>query len=307
MIAALLLVGGVTVTLAEKSQVKGLEVTVAEVAKVTCDDPAVAARVAEANLGYAPAPGYHRILRSDLVQFDLRRALPGVEINVIGADRCRVDPVTEVVDAERLWGLGSAELEELFRGTDAAIKRDGELAIVEVPLGETPLDLRVSLVDREPEAGPKTAAIQLWIDGDLYRTVHLTFNVSLREPRWVLKRSVAAGDVLEPSMFELRRVEVTFETANQGLALEALHGTVAARPIAASMIVTERDIQRPVVIRKNELITVVIKSGQVEARDMGTAGQEARVGEMVQVKLQSTGRVVSGRATAGGRVDITIN
>lgn len=306
MIAALLLLGGVTVTLPDKAQVRGLGVTVGEIAKVTADDPEVAKRVAEASLGYAPAPGYHRILRSDLVQFDLRQALPGVEIEVIGADRCRVDPVTEQLDVERLWGMASAELEELFRGTDAAVKRDGDLAAVEVPVGEKPLETRVSLVDRDIEAGPKTVAVQLWIDGDLYRTVHLMFNVSLREPRWVLRRSIAAGEVLEPSMFELRRVEVTFETATQGLAMDALHGTVAARPIAASSIVTERDVQRPVVIRKNELVTVVVKSGPVEATDMGAAGAEARVGEMVQVKLQSTGRIVSGRATAGGRVEIIL-
>ncbi len=192
MLAALILLGGVTVTLSDKAQVRGLDITVDEIAQVTADDPTVAARVAALSLGYAPAPGYHRILRADVVQFDLRRALPGIELDVLGAQRCRVDPLTEQLDAERLWSLASAELEELFRGTDAAIRRDGELALVEVPLGVEPLELKVSLVDRTPTAGPKTVAVQLWIDGDLYRTVHVTFSISLREPRWVLRQSVIA-------------------------------------------------------------------------------------------------------------------
>jgi flagella basal body P-ring formation protein FlgA len=306
MLATLLLLGGVTVTLSDKVQVRGLDITVEEIAVVKSDDPAAAARVAAASLGYAPAPGYHRVLRADLVQFDLRRALPGIEIDVLGAQRCRVDPMTEQLDTERLWSLASAELEELFRGTDAAIRRDGELALVEVPLGLEPLELKVAPTDRTPSAGPKTVALQLWIDGDLHRTVHVAFSVSLREPRWVLRKSVVAGEVLDPSMFELRRVEVTLETANAGVPVEALAGTVTTRPIAASSIVTERDIQRPVVIERGDLVTVVIRSGSIEARELGSAMHEAKIGEMVRVNLQTTKREVSGRAKAGGFVEIQI-
>jgi len=306
MLAAILLLGGVTITLSEKAQVRGLDITVEEIAQIVSDDPAAAARVAATSLGYAPAPGYHRVLRSDLVQFDLRRALPGLEIDVLGAQRCRVDPLTEQLDSERLWSLASAELEELFRGTDAAIRREGELALVEVPLGVGPLDLRASLLERRPDAGPKTVALQLWIDGDLYRTVHLPFMVSLREPRWVLRHNVAEGQVLDPSMFELRRVEVTLESAQGGVPIEALTGTVTTRAIAASAVVTERDIQRPVVVERGDLVTVIIRSGTIEARDLGTAMHEARIGELVRVTLQSTKREVSGRARSGGFVEITL-
>ncbi|MEZ6014532.1 MAG: flagellar basal body P-ring formation chaperone FlgA [Planctomycetota bacterium] len=214
--------------------------------------------------------------------------------------------MTEALDLERLWGLGSALVEELFRGTDASIKRDGELAAVEIPVGETPLDMRTTLVESTIEAGPKTAAVQLWIDGDLYRTVHLPFNVSLREPRWVLKQSIPAGQVLDPSLFEMRRVEVSFETAQHGLPVEALTGTVAARPLAASTVVTERDIQRPVVIRRGEIVTVIVRSGGLTARDMGTAVIDGRVGDMVRVTLTSTKHEITGRVKASGEVEIIV-
>jgi flagella basal body P-ring formation protein FlgA len=306
MLCTLLLVGGVTITLAEKAEVKGLEISVAEVATVTTEDPADMTRVLNASLGYAPAPGYHRVLRADLVLFDLKRALPELRIEVRGADRCRVDPMIEVLDVERLWGLGSADLEELFRGTDASIKREGELAPIEVPQGETPLVLRTSLTSRTTDAGPKNVAVQLWVDGDLYRTVHLPFMVALREPRWVLKRPVAEGEVLSPSLFELKRVEVTGSASQHGLPVEALAGTVAARPLPASAVVTERDIQRPLVVRRNDLVTVLIRSGALEARDLGVATADARVGEAVRVKLQSNNREIVGRVVAAGLIEIVL-
>jgi len=306
MIAALLLLGGVTVTLAEKAEVRGLDITLDEIATVRADDPQLAAKVAAANLGYAPAPGYHRILRSDLVQFDLRRALPGVQIEVVGAERCRVDILTETIESEHLWTLATAQMEGFFEGLDASIRRDGELGLVQVPVGSVPTELKAAIVERMPDAGPKQVAVQLWVDGDLYRTVHVPFRVALREPRWVLKASVPAGQVLDPSLFELRRVEVTADSAASGLAVEALHGTVAARPIAASSVVTERDIQRPIAVRKGDLVTVTVKGRGVQAEALGTAVTDARIGESLRVMLNDTKRELTGRARAGGKIEIVL-
>ncbi len=306
MIATLLLLGGVTVTLAEKAEVRGLEVTLDEIATVSAANSELAAQVAAINLGYAPAPGYHRILRSDLVLFDLRRALPGVQIEVVGAERCRVDIQTDTIDSERLWSLATGQMETFFEGLDASIRRDGELAVVQVPVGSVPTELKAAIVGRMPEAGTKQVAVQLWVDGDLYRTVHVPFMVALREPRWVLKASVPAGQVLDPSLFELRRVEVTSDSASAGLPVEALHGTVAARPIPASSVVTERDIQRPIAVRRGDLVTVTVKARGVQAEALGTAVTDARIGESLRVVLNDTKRELTGRARAGGKIEIVL-
>jgi len=306
MIAILLLIGGVTVTLTETAKVKGVEITVGEIATVSSDNPKEAARVAAASLGYAPAPGYHRILRADLVQFDLQRALPDLQIKIAGVDRCRVDPLTEMLDLEHLWSLGYTVLEAHFRTTDASLKRGQDPQELEVPVGETPLDLRTVLVDRDLNAGVKNVALQLWIDGDLYRTIHLPFLVSLREPRWVLKRSVPEGQIFDPSLFELKNVEIGIDAPLQGVAVEALTGTIAVRPLAASAIVTERDIQRPMVIRRGDLVTVTIRAGGIEAKEIGSALGDARIGESVRVTLQTSKREVSGRAFANGHIEISL-
>lgn len=306
MLATLLTLGVVTVTIPEAAEVKGLEIRVGSIATCAGDDALEVERVLATSLGYAPSPGYHRILRADLVRIDLQRALPDVQIEVAGAQRCKVVPVVESLDAERLWSVASAELEKIFRGTDASLKRGGELASLDVPLGEGPAELRAILVDTGVDAGPRSVAVQVWIDGDIYRTVHVPFQVALREPRWVLKRPVQAGQVLDPSLFELRRIEVTFNAGLHGLSAEALAGTIAARPLAADMVVTERDIQRPVVIRKGELVTVVVRSGPIEVRDMAIASADGRIGEMLRVSLSSTRREISGRVTGAAHVEVTI-
>lgn len=311
-LCTLLLAGGITVTLADEAEVHGLEITLGEVATVASADPgdpadeATLARLRAVSLGNAPAPGYHRILRADLVELRLERELPGVALDVVGAPRSKVVPLTETITAEALWDLASGQIEALFQGSDASLRRGGELQDVQVPLGATPTRLEPAIADAEVEAGPKTVAIQIVVDEEPYRTIHVPFEVALREPRWVVKRPIPAGRTLNADMFELRNVEVGFSSALHALPVEAVVGAIAARPLRAGQTIVERDIKRPLVVRRGELVTVVIRSGAVEAKDMGTAKADGKVGELVSVTLKSSGRELTGRINANAQIEIVI-
>ena len=311
-LATLLLAGGVTVTLEREVEATGLEIELHEVATVTSADPedpvddVTLERVRAASLGYAPAPGYHRILRSDLVELSLRRKLQGVDIEVKGAKRCKVTPKTETVEAERIWEIAQGQIEALYRGADASLRRAAELEDVIVPVGNEPLEIRPAVANGEVEAGPKSVAIQFIIDGDVYRTVHAPYDVALREPRWVLVRPVPSGQVLNADMFQLRPIEVGFTSSRHALSPSELVGAVAAKPLRAGFTVGERDITRPLVVRKGEIVTVLIQSGSVEARDMGVAQQSGHVGELIAVKLNHSGRELTGRVRIAGEVVIKL-
>ena len=73
MFLALLLVGGVKVTLHPEATVRGTEISLAQVATVEGDDAAEVERVRSLKLGYAPAPGYSRTLAAPRVSADVAR------------------------------------------------------------------------------------------------------------------------------------------------------------------------------------------------------------------------------------------
>jgi hypothetical protein len=79
--------GGATVTLPVDAKVKGTEIELGELCLVAGLDGELVARVRALELGYAPAPGFSRLLTAERIRAELARALPGVEIRVTGESR----------------------------------------------------------------------------------------------------------------------------------------------------------------------------------------------------------------------------
>src|SRR6187397_1183193 len=97
-----LLVAGVTLVLPAEQRVAGVEIEVAELGELRGADAETLARLSSFSLGYAPAPGYTRVLQRWQVERELMNAFPAIEITVRGADACRVLPATDTLDASSI-------------------------------------------------------------------------------------------------------------------------------------------------------------------------------------------------------------
>src|SRR5687768_12548967 len=121
MLLLALLFGGVTVTLSPQAKVRGTEIALGSIAAVSGDDAALVARVRELRLGYAPAPGYSRLLAGELLQAELTRTLPGTAVELKGAAACRVLPATEVVGGRAIEAAAKGELLRRLDGRDVEL------------------------------------------------------------------------------------------------------------------------------------------------------------------------------------------
>lgn len=296
--------GGITVELPSASSSKGLEISVSEVAKVTGDDAATVELVEAASLGYAPAPGYHRTLRADLVEASLRQSLPGVDVRVTGAPRCRVTPAIQVVEGKAIQAIAATKLREALAGLDAEAKLTGELKDLRVPTSELSPRLVVPPIAGSVFPGVRTVPVQLWLDQQLYRTVHVSFMVSIWQRRAVLRRAVSMGEPLHAGLFQVKRVSADGAEDMLSLKLEELGGAVALKALPAGGTVTERDVHREVVVHRGDHVTVRIVKGNVAVSDVGVAKSDGRAGERIDVTLKSTGRELSG--TVRGRQSIEV-
>ncbi|MEM1453101.1 MAG: flagellar basal body P-ring formation chaperone FlgA [Planctomycetota bacterium] len=298
----LLCAGGVSVVLPAEATSSGLEISVAEVAaKIEGDDAALVASVRSASLGYAPAPGFHRTLRADLVQASLRRSLPGVDVTVTGAPRCRVTPETVVVTGESIRAAASKAMRAALVGLDAEATAEGIVAPIQVPASDVPPRIEVPLDLRTVFPGVRSVPVEIWIGDKLYRSVHVTYRVAVWQRRAVLTRAVNVGEPLAPGMFEERRIPVADGAALRALGRTEIAGAVALRALPAGSTVLERDVHREVVVRRGDQVSVRVKKGPISVSDVGVAQADGRVGERVAVSLRSTGRelvaVVRGRRT----------
>ena len=298
--------GGVSVELPAASTSKGLEISVAEVAKVTGEDAEAVALVEAASLGYAPAPGYHRTLRADLIEASLRQSLPGVDVRVTGAPRCRVTPAIQTVKGVDVQVAAAVKLRESLAGLDAEAKVSGAVPDIHVPTSEAEPRIVVPPLTGSVFPGVRSVPVQVWLDRQLYRTVHVSFQVTIWQRRAVLRRAVSAGEPLHAGLFQVKRVAADGAGGMLALKLEALGGSVALKALPAGTTVSERDVHRQVVVHRGDHVTVRVVKGNVAVSDVGVAKADGRVGERVEVVLKSTGRELSGVVRGPQSIEVKI-
>ncbi|MEL6428162.1 MAG: flagellar basal body P-ring formation chaperone FlgA [Planctomycetota bacterium] len=296
----------VSIELPADARSSGLEIHVADVAKVTGTDAALVARVAAASLGYAPAPGYSRTLRADLVLASLRQSLPGVPVAVVGAPRCRVTPAVRTYPGSELRAVAAEAMRGTLNGVDAEARPTGEVPDVQVP--ESTVEPRlVAVPDRGAvHPGRRNVQVQIWLGEQLYRTVHVSFEVQVWQRSAVLRQAVDVGTRMHAGLFEIKRVPISEAGGLFALPTDQLAGALAKRPIAAGAYVTERDVHREVVIERGALVTVCVRKGAVEVSDVAVAAADGRMGERVEVALRTTGRTLVGVVKGPQLVEVVI-
>lgn len=304
---ALLLTSGLTISLPPTARVTGTELTLGDVATVTGDDAAAAERLRSFGLGYAPAPGYSRLLRRDRISAQVANALPGVEVLFAGEDRCRVEPAVEHVSGERIRAAAEAELARMFAGREAEVRLEGAVQDEVLPMGAGAAKLEPAIQSRELRPGAWSVPVKLLVDDAVYKTVWTTWAVDLWELETVLVRDVARGEALAPDMFARKKVLVSASSGAGALSALALDGAVLVRDLAAGSPVQAHDVTRPKAIQRGDLVNLEVKRGAITARALAVAKQDGRVGDRIRVVLEATGREMVAVVLSGELVGLQMD
>lgn len=292
-----LLLSGVTITLPPEAEVRGVEIRLGAVADVRGDDPALVHRAREVSLGYAPSPGYRRVLPRWKVERLTAAALAGVDVVVDGAETLTVTPAVESVEAERLERAAVEALSARFAGKDAAWRLAEPLQAVLVPRGERPLEIEVELSDEPAHAGRWSVPVRLIVDGAPYRTIWAAFEVELYERLPVLVTDVPAGAELGPNHIAYQRVKLT-RPLGDPIRPEMLEGARAARALPAGAVLSERDIRRAHAVKRGAIVDLEVRRGSITARVRAVAAADGYVGDRIPVTVETSGKTLRARVVA---------
>ena len=302
LLASLLLTGAradATVDLPLSADVRGREVTLGAVARVACDDDALRGQLEAFDLGYAPAPGYSRLLYGYRIEEEIERAFPGLDVQVSGERSVRVRPVVERIEAEALERAALRAVEAAAVGGDFAIRSRGDVAELLVPAGAEPARLVVKPLDAPLASGSVSVPVEVWVDGSPYRTRWAAFEVVEWQTVAVLAVDLPPGTVLEAAHFRMERITRQPGEAAAPLPVAALVGSATARGLRAGRAVTELDVHRPLAIVSGSQVYVEVRRGSVVARSLGAAIDSGSIGDRIRVTVQPSGRemrgVVAGR------------
>ena len=274
-----------TIRLPLETHVDGTQIELGEVAELsgapTASGRALVERLRAVPIGYAPSPGYSRVLRQDQVRAALARRAPDVQVRFEGQRATRVWPELETV----------LEVDLLAAAQDALVRHAGGGALnlvpldapgdVEVPASEGGARLRARV---QSEVGDSTTvAIELLVEDGIFRTVRTRWRAERFVEVPVLARDVAAGEELTAGDFRLERRAIA-GSRRDGLAPEALVGTTAARSLSAGSTVGSNDVRREFVVRAGANLVLAVKKGAIEARVSAVALEGAAIGSRFRVR-----------------------
>lgn len=307
---AVLFFGGVSLTLPATSEARGTELVLGEVCRVAGADAEEVARVAALSLGYAPAPGYTRLLEAWRLRQIVERAAPGVQIELVGAPACRVSPATERVAGAAVEAAARAELERRLATLDAAAHLLTPVADLSVPAGAAAPELQSVLDPTQGLAGNVSVPVRVLVDGDVYRTIWTRWSVELWAEHSVLVHDVAAGTLIGAEMLATRRLEVSSATLRPGariLGQALLVGAMAAHDLVAGRPLTDLDVQRPTLVRAGDTIFLDVKKGPVNARIGAVAEEDGALGDRIEVTLHGSGRLMKASVVSRDAVRIDLS
>jgi flagella basal body P-ring formation protein FlgA len=297
MILTLLLLGlGVRVELPVEARVRGAELTLGSIAVITGDDAAAVERVRAVSLGYAPAPGYSRLIHVSRMAQEAAVQAPGAELEFTGAGACRVWPHVELVRGAAIEAAARGELLRQLGSQDAGVEVLQRVLDLQVPGGNQAPEVRARLAAAEVKPGRISVPVQVLVDGAVWRSVLTTWRVELYELRPVLVRDGVPGEELRPDMLERRRVTVDGAPA---LDLAQLIGSSLARPVEAGKALTADDIVREVLVQSGATLYLEVRKGAIVARVPVAAEEAGSRGDIIRVRMIEGERTL--RATVVAR------
>ena len=298
----LLSFGGVTVQLPAKVEASGLSLRLGDVATVTGEDPVEVERVRGVNLGYVPAPGYSRLLHKARLMQKITPAVPEAEITFAGSVQCRVFPGVKVVTAESLRTTAQKVVEAKFKDSDVEISMTGVIKDIDAPTGRNGVEIRARAATGPAGQGLQGVAVDILVDGELWRTQWTTWTVATWEDVAVLKVRVKKGEKLTPDMFQMERRKRSQMASSNPLTFKKLQNAVAARELTPGDAIYARDVSRETVVTQGHRIQVEVKSGSVIARTGGVALSDGRIGDSIRIKIDVNAKELTGTVIAKNRI-----
>jgi flagella basal body P-ring formation protein FlgA len=292
-LAALSLPSGTpaTVRLAPQAKTPGeriLLVDVVDAADLRLVPPALLGT----DLGASPSAGYTRLLGREQVE----KALPPGTLALAGASETVVHPDTKTIPGAEILRAAQEWLRSnLPPEADVQVEVVRDASEVVVPRGRRSLELSPRFHGPPALRGPVSLDVAVLVDGSAASVVPVSFFVRTFAESLVLLRELRRGESLAAEDFERRRVETTTLSASPARDPALVLGREARRPMREGEVISPRDFDPPLLVRRGDAVTLLFVRGALRASARGVARADGRLGEPVPVENPATRKVVTGR------------
>lgn len=256
---------------------------------------------AEQPLFRAPMPGTSGLV--SITDIDAALARIGiVAFEANGLTGVRVSRAASVVDEAVLADLITADLTERgIIGTDMSVDTlfAGPIAAINAEAVAEPASV-ISL-RYLPATGAFAARFAI---AGVAQPLEVTGSIELMINAPHITSSLPAGTLLSADNVEMRPVPLKFVESTGVARLVDVVGKTLVRQSREGMMLKPADVTTPLLVSKNELVTIYFRKGPLTLTVKGQAITGAASGGLVQVLNLMSKRVISATAIAAGAVEV---
>ncbi len=302
----LLIAGGFTVELSETAKCSGASLRLGDVAVVRGDDAAAVERLKNLDLGYSPSPGYSRLLHTASLKNIILREMPEAKVTFSGKPSVRVYPKLRTVQPKEIEEAARKMVAQKFQGLDVELSLGRPLTELSVPAGRKTFSIMARPAVGPQGQGSHGVAVDILVDGELWRTQWTTWNVHRWQQVAVLTRAVGRGEKLSSNLFRMERRRQ--EISTKGVPVQPAHviEAKATRDLAAGSPVFDKDIERAQVISRGHTVKVEIISGRVRVSSEGIAQENGRLGDTIRVMMAGSKKLITGQVVGVNQVELRL-
>lgn len=290
------------VALRESVYVSGPTVTLGDVADIEGDD---AAYLASIELTSAALPGATRRLNSAVIYSRLEQA--GVfpeEVDLRGANLVSATTIHLELTPEMIAG-------DLRGYVEAAMPWDADQATVDVyppaqglVVSDGHVEFRWRTNPGYDYLGNGTFRGEVLVDGQVEQSFYAKASIEAYADVVVASRDISRGERLTRANLELDKRALSSVGRGAYFEFEDLSGLVAKATIIRGQTVSDRKVEAPILIKRNQIVTVETRLGALTVQAQAKALDSAAAGETLLLESLSSERELSGVVRADGTVEV---
>ena len=255
---------------------------------------------ADVAIARAPQPGRRMVLDSRWLT-EVAHAYGVAWRPMSRYDRTVVERASQIIDRERIVARIAAALNDHGIPADADIQlANGDLRI------HLPVDAEPEFAVRDIDFDQRTRRFSATLETSDERVrvagmVHAVTEVP------VLVRGLGRGDLVEEGHLEWRRMRADRLPRDAVLDPERIVGQAARQNLRPGAVLRTADLQRPVIVAKGNIVTMVLRSAALTITAQGRAAEDGGDGDVIRVINSHSNLAVRARVEGPNAVSVMIN
>jgi flagella basal body P-ring formation protein FlgA len=209
--------------------------------------------------------------------------------------------------------IGPEKIQQILDEYFAAHKTDLPEADIRYIVDKVPLpftlptgDLTWDVIPSDPKIiGSSRFSLIFKVDDKVRKNMSLPGHFEAMAPVAVAAVQIAKGSIVAPQHLTMATKDIT-KLQQPCLDLSQLSGKIALKNIKAGAVVELSAVQTPPLIKKGEVVKIILNHGNIFLSTMGVARMAGAKDEIIRVQNLNSNKILQCRVSAAGLVEVTL-